>query len=447
MKTDEELRRWDALAGFFPHLWFRWVIGILSLLLPLVSLAGDFIAGADVSHLDFFASRGVVYKDGGVAQEGLKILSRQGLNCVRLRLFTSSADQAANDPYNSINNLDYTVPLAVRARAAGLRWLLDFHYSDTWADPGHQLKPAAWTNLTLPQLEQRMYDYNSNAIAAFRAAGALPDYVQTGNEITSGLLWPEGRVGGAYDNQWPQLGRLLNAAIRGIKDAAGANPPKIIIHIDRGGDWNTTQWYFDHLTQQQVEFDIIGESYYPFWHGPLSALSHCLTNAATRYHKPVAVVETAFPRALSTNIFGIPATPDGQVQYLAALAQVVRGVPNRMGAGIVWWGAEYQNLAGYNLAGFENRSFFGSDGSVLPIAGAFGQLIGPVTIHAILKPEGVLLQWPLSGAGMSLTTATSLAQSGNWESVSNSINYIHSQFEASVPVDSCVSRFYRLEGE
>ena len=437
----------NALTAFFPALSFRQVLGILGLLLPLVSAGDDFIAGADVSHLDFFASRGVVYRDGGVSKDGLKILAGQGLNCVRLRLFTSSAVQAANDPYNSINNLDYTVPLAVRAKAAGLRWLLDFHYSDTWADPGHQSKPVAWTNLTLPQLEQRMYDYNSNTIAAFRAAGAIPDYVQPGNEITSGLLWPEGRVGGAYDNQWPQLGRLLNAAIRGIKDAAGANPPKIIIHIDRGGDWNTTQWYFDHLTQQQVEFDIIGESYYPFWHGPLGALSHCLTNAAARYHKPVAVVETAFPWAFSTNLVGIPATPEGQVEYLAALARIVRGVPNSRGAGIVWWGAEYQNLAGYNLAGFENRSFFGSDGSVLPIAGAFGQLIVPVTIHAILKPEGVLLQWSLGGAGMSLTTATNLAQSGNWESASNSINYIHSHFEASVPVDFGISRFYRLEGE
>src|SRR5262249_51579838 len=132
--------------------------------------AGDFSAGADFSHLAFFESRGVVYQDAGQPQDALSILKRHGLTCVRLRLFTSNATQTLADPYNYINNLDYTVPLAVRVKNAGFQFMLDFHYSDTWADPGHQRKPAAWTNLVFPQLVQQLHDYSSNCIAAFKAA-------------------------------------------------------------------------------------------------------------------------------------------------------------------------------------------------------------------------------------------------------------------------------------
>ena len=146
------------------------------------------------SHLAYFESRGITYKDGGRVQDGIQILKNHGINCVRLRLFTSSAAQASADPYNYINNTDYTVPLAVRVKNAGLKFLLDFHYSDSWADPGKQTKPSAWTNLNFTQLVQQMRTYNSNTIAAFAAAGAMPDYVQIGNEITQGMLWPDGRI-------------------------------------------------------------------------------------------------------------------------------------------------------------------------------------------------------------------------------------------------------------
>jgi len=263
---------------------------------PATTNAGpmeEFIAGADMSHLQFFEDRGITYRVNGQTQDALSILKNRGVNCVRLRLFTSSAAQAQADPYNYTNNLAYTLPLAVRVKNAGLKLLLDFHYSDSWADPGKQTKPAAWTNLTFPQLKTQLRDYNSNTIAAFSSAGALPDYVQIGNEITPGMLWDEGRVGGSFDTttQWSQLAQLLTNAIQGVKDAAGTNMTKIIIHLDRGGDWGTTQWYFDNLTARQVSFDIIGESYYPWWHGDFTALRTCLTNAAARYHKPVMIME------------------------------------------------------------------------------------------------------------------------------------------------------------
>lgn len=409
--------------------------------------ASGFIAGADISHLMFFEDRGIVYRDGGPALDALVILKQRGLNCARLRLFTSSAQQAQADPYNSINNLDYTLPLAVRARQAGLQLLLDFHYSDSWADPGKQTKPAAWTNLSFAQLEQRMYDYNSNTIAAFKAASAMPEYVQVGNEIIQGLLWPDGKVGGSSDTpaQWQKLGVLLKAAIRGVKDAASDQPPKIMIHIDRGGDWPGTRWFFDNLRLQQVEFDLIGQSYYPFWHGSLDALRNCLTNAAARYGKPVVVAETAFPWSSSTNIVGIPATPEGQVQFVVELARIVKAVSDGSGIGIVWWGTEYQRLSGVGLAGFDRRSFFDREGDVLPVADAFGQLAVPIQLRASLADAALTLQWPFSGAGLSLVVATNLSSIAVWQPVPDAVQSTGLVFSVSLPSNASYSRFYRLQ--
>ena len=427
------------------------LVGFL-LLTAVPGFGSTFIAGADMSFLSYFESNGISYKDGGKVQNALTILKNHGVNCVRLRLFTSSSAQAAAEPYNYINNLTYTVPLAAQVKSAGLQFLLDFHYSDTWADPGQQAIPSAWSSLVFTQLVQEVRTYTSNSIAAFQAAGAMPDYVQIGNEITGGMLWQEGAVPGTNAAvQWPQLAQLLNAAIQGIRDVAGANMPKIIVHIDRGGDWSTTEWFFDNLIKDQhVQFDIIGESYYPFWHGPLGALANCLTNAALRYGKPVVVAETAFPWtnwSWSTNIYGIPPSTNGQVQYVSALAQVVKSVPNGLGAGIFWWGSEYQQLNGVNEAGFNTASFFDNKGNFLPGAEAFGQMAAPLLLNASLSNSVVQMQWPLSGAGMTLTTATSLSPATVWSQVSSPIQNTNAIFRASVPLGSGPGGYYRLQSQ
>jgi arabinogalactan endo-1,4-beta-galactosidase len=412
--------------------------------------AADFIAGADLSHLAFFEARGVVYKENGHPQDALLLLKQRGLTCVRLRLFTSSPEQAQADPYNYINNLDYTLPLARRVKGAGFQFLLDFHYSDTWADPSHQRKPDAWTNLTFVQLVQQMHDYNSNTIAAFQATGAMPDAVQVGNEISSGMLWPDGRVGGSYDTptQWSQLGQLLNAAVQGIRDASGNVVPRIIVHIDRGGDWNGTKWFFDNLAQQRVTFDVVGESYYPFWGGPLASLANCLTNAAQRYGKPVVVAETGFPWTNSvwgTNIEGLTPSPAGQVTFLAALAAVEKRMPTGLNGGVLWWGAEYQHVPNLSEAGFDSASFFDAEGNVLPIAEAFGSLLQPPNLSAKLSDGNLTLQWALSNAGAYVTTATNLFPAPSWVPLSNSIQTNASGFELTLPGISDALRFYRLQ--
>jgi arabinogalactan endo-1,4-beta-galactosidase len=412
---------------------------------PGTNAPPEFLAGADMSHLVFFEDRDITYRANGEVRDALDILQERGLNFVRLRLFNSTDSQGTNNPYNYINNLNYNLPLAVRVKNAGLKFLLDFHYSDTWADPGKQTKPAAWTNLTFAELKTEIRSFSSNAVAAFAAVGAMPDYVQIGNEIIGGMLWDDGRVGGSFDNssQWSQLSQLITNAIQGVREAAGTQMPKIIIHLDRGGDWNATRWFFDNLIARQVTFDLIGQSYYPWWHGSPQALQTCLNNAAVRYGKPQIIMETAFPRSNSTNIFGIPASTNGQVQFVAELAKIVKSVPGGLGVGIVWWGSEYQALAGYNLAGFHQRSLFGSGGEVLPAAAALGALTAPVQLSSRLHDGDLELQWPLSGAGHTLVSNTNLKQP-TWTNVTNAIQSTGSVFQTTVPVETKGSRFFRL---
>jgi len=419
------------------------------LVIGAVPTAGvdSFIAGADFSHLAFFEQRGIVYREEGQSRDAMAILTNSGLTCVRLRLFTSSAAQAQANPYNAINNLDYTLPLAQRVKSAGLQFMLDFHYSDTWADPGKQTKPAAWTNLSFSDLKNQLRVYNSNCISTFKSAGAMPDYVQVGNEIIGGLLWPDGRVGGAYDTpaQWSRLGQLLTNAIAGIRDAAGAEMPRIIIHIDRGGDWGGTQWFFDHLLRQEVPFDLIGQSYYPFWHGSLESLGTCLTNTAQRYDQPVLIAETAFPWTNSASIHGLPATPEGQVQFTAALARIVRGLPGRKGVGVFWWGTEYQRLAGTSLAGFDQRSFFDFEGNVLPVAKAFGEMVAPVRLSVQPTEASTLsISWPLSASAHSLVTTTTLPPTV-WLTVTNPVQTSGNINRTVIPIGTASNQFYRLE--
>jgi arabinogalactan endo-1,4-beta-galactosidase len=341
------------------------------------ALAAPFIVGADMSSLPTFQARGKQYRDGS-QNDALAILKSHGINFIRLRLLTSSPEQAKLHPDADAYNLAYELPLALRVTQAGLPWMLDFFYSDTWADPGHQIKPKAWEGLSLDQLGQRMYEFNRDTIAAFRRAGAMPRFVQVGNEITNGMVWPDGKDD--TPQHWSQMAALIKSAIRGIHDAAGDQMPKIVIHIDRGDHKALVQWFFDHLREQQVDFDIIGLSYYPRPSSKLADLKASLDNTAARFGHPVMIVETAFPGVASRRdgeppkpILGIDPGPQGQAKYAQLLCHLVAAVPDGKGIGVFWWGAEYQPLPGVNLAGYENSSFFDRDGDARPVAGALGQ--------------------------------------------------------------------------
>lgn len=336
-----------------------------------------FLKGGDVSLLARVEERGGVYREAGEKREALAIFRGNGWNCVRLRLFHSPSGEGA-----VCNDLAYTVKLARRAKRAGFRVLLDFHYSDTWADPGHQSKPVAWEGLGFEKLCEAVFGYSRDCIAALRKAGALPEIVQLGNEITPGMLWPDGRVGGKeFDTprQWRRLAALLAAGRRGVAAALGEGESvEIMIHHANGGSVGGTRWFFDRLVEQKVEFDLIGLSYYPWWHGSLDDLRRNLAATAKRYGKPIVVVEAAYfwngawpkghrPREVAP----WPLTPAGQKAFLADVIRAVRQTPDGLGRGVLWWAPEALPVGGIR-AGLNRRALFDERGNALPAISAFG---------------------------------------------------------------------------
>jgi len=289
-----------------------------------------FILGADVSYLRDMESKGVVFRDAGKPEPGLEILRSHGYNWVRLRIM--------NEPTKLPNTLAYTLAEAKAARAAGFRLLLDFHYSDDWADPAHNRAPAAWAKMPHDELVKTVFNFTRDTVTAFREQGTMPDMVQIGNEITSGMLWPDGKL----PDGWPQLAELLTAGVRGAEAGKGDLPrPAIMIHIDQGGNSETTKWFFDNLILNHVPFDVIGQSYYPWWQGSLKDLKDNLDFMANRYKKPIVVVETAYDwrdgEQFKTGKPPFPQTPEGQAEFLAAVVNTVKETPNGLGKGVFWW--------------------------------------------------------------------------------------------------------------
>jgi arabinogalactan endo-1,4-beta-galactosidase len=312
--------------------------------------------GADVSFLGQAEAQGTVFKDGGVAMPGLQILRRHGYGWVRLRIM--------NDPKTLPNTLPYTIAEAKQAKALGYGLLLDFHYSDDWADPSHELTPVAWQKLKHKQLVEAVSTFTRQTIAAFREAGVLPDMVQVGNEITSGMLWPDGKL----PDNWDNFTDLLKAAIQGVSDGAGSGrKPKIMLHIDQGGNSETTQWWFSHVLAAHVPFDVIGQSYYPWWQGSLSDLKSNLAFMAATYKKPIIVVETAYswkPDNYVKKPGPYPETPEGQREFLEALAKVVAATPDGLGRGVFWWEPAVNN-------DLVRRGLFDDKGDALPAIHVF----------------------------------------------------------------------------
>jgi beta-galactosidase/arabinogalactan endo-1,4-beta-galactosidase len=241
------------------------------------------ILGADISFLPELEAGGRKFYDKGREQDVLQILKRHGFNYIRLRLFNNPA---ADSGYSKKGfcDLAHTLAMAKRIRAAGMGFLLDFHYSDNWADPGKQFKPSAWKDLDFGQLQDSIRAFTRNALSALKEQGTLPDMVQVGNEINHGILWPDG----AFRNT-DTLAAFLKAGIRGVKDVDPSI--RIMLHIALGGQNAESRNFIDNMLDRGVTFDIIGESYYPRWHGTLDSLQQNLTDLSKRYPVDVIVVE------------------------------------------------------------------------------------------------------------------------------------------------------------
>jgi arabinogalactan endo-1,4-beta-galactosidase len=339
-----------------------------------------FVRGADISSLAKSEDYGGVYRRAdGTGGDAIAILADSGVGCVRLKVWV--------DPADGYNTKTQVVEIGARARAAGMDLLVDFHYSDTWADPGKQYKPAAWEGLDLEGLASAVYDHTAEVLSALDAAGASPGLVQVGNEINGGMIWPEGR----YD-QWPQLAELLTAGSNAVRDAApGA---EVLLHLAEGGDNDTFRWFFDNAESHGVPYDAIGLSYYPYWHGPLDGLESNMHDLAGRYGRPMYVLETAYPFTAddgdgSSNIVGDaepvegrPASPESQSAVLTEIADVVKGVPGGLGRGVFWWEATWTAVEGNGWDpddpasgnGWENQALFDYEERALPALETLGRL-------------------------------------------------------------------------
>lgn len=320
------------------------------------SLSQEYAIGADVSFLGAAEKQGVIFRENNTPRPALQILKDHGYTWVRLRLFHSPTDLP--------NSLEYTIALAKSAKKLGFRFLLDYHYSDSWADPGKQPIPEAWQGMTHKQLVDTVFAYTRDTIAAFRDADVLPDMVQIGNEITNGTLWPDGRL----PENWDNFSQLIYAGINGVDAGRGNGPrPKIMIHIDRGGDWKGTKAFFDRLNSYAVPYDVIGQSYYPWWHGSLNDLRQNLEFMAREYHKQIVVVETAYnwkPGNYLNRPAPFPESPEGQREFLDELNRVVVETPNGLGSGVFWWEPAVQGPLAV-------RGFFDDQNNALPVVSVF----------------------------------------------------------------------------
>ena len=335
------------------------------------SSAREFLVGGDISALSKIEECGGVFRDKGAPGDAIKIMRNHGFNCFRLRLFVDPTYQNV-----VVNDLPYTIALAKRIKAVEAKLLLNFHYSDTWADPGHQTKPKAWAELDFDSLVDMVYQYTRDCIAAFKDEGLLPDQVQVGNEITPGMLWPDGKLHGVGDpdEQWRKFSHLLKAAIQGVRDAARETTIRIMLHIDRGGDWSRTKWFFENIEKHQVPYDIIGLSYYPWWHGTMEDLRENLKNCATDFDKDIFVVETAYPyrpmkfskrKGWEANMRW-PMTTEGQREFLTELIHTVQETPNGRGIGVLWWYPESIPVQGLRIWNGGVTSLFDQSGNILP---------------------------------------------------------------------------------
>lgn len=313
-----------------------------------------YAVGADLSFLKQAEDNGFVFKDEGEGKQGLQIFRDHGYNWIRLRLF--------HTPTRLPNDLEYTIALAREAKELGFRFLLDYHYSDTWADPGKQFIPAAWEGKSHQELVEAVFEYTCRTMIAFRDSGAYPDMVQVGNEISNGMLWPDGKL----PENWDNLAQLVQAGINGVHASCGNNPcPRIMIHIDKGGDRAFTEHFFDKINSYGIDYDVIGQSYYPWWHGSLLDLRETLYYTAKLYQKDIMVVEAAYnwkPAEYVDKKAPFDESPEGQKEFLEEVNRIVMGVPDHRGVGVFWWEPAVSR---------GTRGFFNEQGNALPVMEVF----------------------------------------------------------------------------
>jgi beta-galactosidase len=259
----------------------------------------DPMIGADISFLPQLEAKGIKFSDQGQQKDAVEILKDHGFNYIRLRIFHSPANDSGYSPKTGFCDLAHTLQMAKRVKAAGMKLLLDFHYSDYWADPEKQYKPKAWRNLSFNQLKDSVYSYTRMVIQALKDQGTAPDMVQVGNEINHGMIWPEGHV-----SHLDSLTQLIKA---GTKATLDVNPSTMmLLHVALGGQHDESEFFIEQMVSRGVHFDVIGESYYPKWHGTLDDLRNNLTALSKKYGDVIVVEYSQMKKEIHDIIFNLP---------------------------------------------------------------------------------------------------------------------------------------------
>jgi arabinogalactan endo-1,4-beta-galactosidase len=346
---------------------------------------GIFYFGADLSYVNQILDHNGVYKDNGAVKDPYKIFADRGTNLARFRLWHNPAwtKEVYGDQGTQLYNDLYDVEKSIRlAKAEGMEVLLDFHYSDTWADPGKQHIPAAWMNIKdIAVLKDSVYNYTYKTLQYLNQKGLLPELVQLGNETNCGFLYTDAPAGfpacNVCNGGWSNMGTVLNAGVKAVKDvtATTAVKTKIILHV---ADPKTIDWWFDNVKSRVPDFDMIGFSYYPLWHTTVSLdqISERISAFKSKFNKDIIILETAYPWTTQhadsyNNLFGektplngYPFTEKGQYDFLVKLTQEVK---EGGGIGLVYWEPAWITSNMKDLWGtgssWENCTFFDFNGN------------------------------------------------------------------------------------
>ena len=301
----------------------------------------NFAKGADIGWLPQMEATGYKFYDtDGSQKDCLQLLKDRGINTIRLRVWVNPSTDKASGHCSP----EETVVMAVRAQKLGMRIMIDFHYSDSWADPAKQTKPAAWANHSFNDLLNDVYNHTFDVLTLLKKAGVTPEWVQVGNEIPGGMLWPEGST----DN-FAQLAQLLNKGYDATK--AIDSKIKVIVHLDEGNKNDKFRWFFDKALANNVKYDVIGMSYYPYWlksdyKASITDLENNLKDMASRYNKEVMIVEVGGDYTLV----------DNTKEMLTAVIKAVKNVPNNKGLGVVYWEPEGEkSWSNYQLSAWQSN--------------------------------------------------------------------------------------------
>ncbi|MEM3763454.1 MAG: glycosyl hydrolase 53 family protein [Desulfurococcaceae archaeon] len=345
---------------------------------PVPGLPSDFARGVDLSEVPWILELGGRYYDQrGVEKDILDILLENGVNWIRLRIWNDPYDEQGK-PYGGGNcDLYRMTDFAAKAKSRGFKILINFHYSDWWADPGKQVKPKAWVNLTFEELVEAVYNWTYSALEYMRSKGALPDMVQVGNEINNGFLWPDGRV-----ENWTQFTTLLKSAIRAVRDVDPGI--KVVIHL-AGVRADFYRIFLSRLIESGVEFDVVGISFYPYWHGTMDEFRDTVRTIVENFNKDIIVAETAYAWTLDDadghpNLFGTgdhevrggyKASVQGQASFIRDLIDVFYREAGRKALGVFYWGAGWIPVPGAGWKTnegnpWENQALFDFNGRALP---------------------------------------------------------------------------------